>query len=38
MIKLALLAIAAFAFGVFAWAVGVHFAPFHSSSMPAFYP
>jgi hypothetical protein len=38
MMKLALLAIAAFAFGVFAWAVGVHFAPFHSSSLPTVYP
>lgn len=38
MIKLAILALAAFAFVVVAWAVVVTFAPFHRSSLPAVYP
>ena len=36
--KLALVALAAFAFLVVAWCVVVMFAPFHPSSLPASYP
>jgi len=38
MIKLAAIALAAFAFVALAWCVVVTFAPFHSSSLPAVYP